>query len=156
VGTDGTAGMSRRRVLGLAAGGGGALLLAACGQMPSAQLSEADRVATVEALGITVTVVAGNAPAAAGGAKVTIAGGQVAPANVSLSTKVATVLQILNSDDVAYTLSIDTLVAATEIAPKTTTVVGFTSPVSGRYNGYVKSADASVQIGQFVVEVRAD
>ncbi|HET7093757.1 MAG TPA: cupredoxin domain-containing protein, partial [Thermomicrobiales bacterium] len=142
----------RRAAYGLA-GGLATLALAACGEMPSpAAKSDADATEAA-ALGVSITVVPGESTEPLEGAKLVVESGKPSPTELTLKKTDATVLRVVNRDDAAYQVSIANLVDQTSIAPKTTTILGFTSPDSGRYDGYLYAADGGDPIGQFTVDV---
>ncbi|HEU0113681.1 MAG TPA: hypothetical protein VFQ80_03355 [Thermomicrobiales bacterium] len=142
--------LDRRRLLGGLTAGLATVALAGCGEMPPMAQS-IDK--TAAALGISVTVVPGESTEPLAGAKLVVEGGKPSPTALTLAMTDATVLHVVNRDDVAYQLSIQNLVDRTTIAPKTTTILGFTSPESGRYDGYLRSADGANTLGQFTVDV---
>jgi hypothetical protein len=146
--------VGRREALGGLAAAATALAMAACGEMPAAT-SGGNRPSSAAALGVTITVVPGESTEPLEGAKLAIEGGKLNPTELSLNTTDATVLHVVNRDDTAYAVRISHLVDEADIAPKTTTILGFTSPDSGRYDGYLLSADGASTLGQFTVDVRA-
>lgn len=147
--------IDRRRAAYALAGGLAALTLAACGEMPPpAAQSDADATEAA-ALGIAITVAPRESTEPLEGAKLVVENGKPSPTELTLNTGDATVLHVVNRDDAAYQLSIANLVDQTAVAPKTTTTLGFTSPDSGRYDGYLKSADGADTLGQFTIDVPA-
>jgi hypothetical protein len=144
--------IDRRRLLGGMTLGTAALALAGCGEMPPVARN-VNEAATAAALGVTITGVPGESTEPLEGDKLVVEGGKPSPTELSLKMTDATLLHVVNRDDVPYQVSIQNLVDQTTIAPKTTTILGFTSPDSGRYDGYLYSADGGDTLGQFTVDV---
>ncbi|HEU5434344.1 MAG TPA: hypothetical protein VFU81_21910 [Thermomicrobiales bacterium] len=144
--------IGRRQVAYGLTGGLAALALAGCGAMPPAA-QRGDGATTAAALGVSVTVVPGESTEPLEGAKLVVEGGKLSPTELLLKMTDATVLHVVNRDDTTYKIRIGGLVDTTALAPKTTTILGFTSPDSGRYDGYLLSADGANTLGQFTVDV---
>jgi hypothetical protein len=153
---DGRGRIGRRPFVVGMMGGLATLALAACGEMP-AQVGQqnVENGATAAALGISITVVPGEVTEPLNGAVLFVEKGNATPNQLTLNTSDATVLHVVNRDDQSYLFQIASLVDQTAIAPKTTTIVGFTSPDSGQYAGSLLSADGGNTLGQFTVNVQS-
>jgi hypothetical protein len=148
--------IGRRPVVAGLMGGLATMALAACGEMPApAGQRGVENGATASALGISITVVPGEVTEPLNGAVLFVEQGKPTPTELTLNTSDATVLHVVNRDEQSYLFQIASLVDPTTIAPKTTTIVGFTSPDSGQYAGSLRSADGANTLGQFTVNVQS-
>jgi len=83
-------------------------------------------------------------PADIESAKVTITGGVFDVDELTLSQGQPTDLTVVNHDNDAYTLEIESLVAGTPIEAEATTEIGFTTPAAGKYTARLIALDGTI------------